>query len=581
MSSHPPSQPNQDPLFRYKSLLDSLNVGFALMDMDFGFLDVNENLLKMTGAPRRLVVGHHTSEFYSPRDFERLKALDLPLQKQRSYQFEFFVPTMDGGAIPALFNISINYNESGQPETTNATIIDIREQKRIQAELEEANRALKAGRDTLEDEKKKLEAILFGIGDSVTVFDLERNIILSNPKGLEVRGQRRTPLLPLIPGLQREISLEVGSEQRRFLGQVEAIRDRNGDICAFAEIFKDVTHQIRLEEKELELSRIKREIRRVELEERMIGISPAMQKVFDLILRCAEVDSSVLVLGETGVGKELAARAIHAQSSRKEKPFVAVNCGALPETLLESELFGHVKGSFTGAVTSRPGLFREAEGGTLFLDEVGDLSPALQVKLLRALQEKEIRPVGGSQAFQVDVRVITATNRDLKTLVEQGRFRHDLYYRVAVIPLIIPPLRDRKEDILALAEHFIRKHGKKLQKVGAALDRGAFRILQGYSWPGNIRELENCVEHALAMSRGAFLTAEDLPLGLLTAPTIPIPTAATPRPRSGNALAEEMEHIKEALRKTGGHRAQAARELGMSRTTLWRKMLLLGLDSAS
>ena len=566
----------QDPLFRYKKLLDSLNVGFALMDMDFGFLDINEKLLEMTGAERDMVVGRHTSEFYNAKDFERMKAIDLPLQKKGSYQFEFFVPTIDGGRIPALFNISINLDQNGIPETTNATIIDIREQKRIQAELEEANAALKAGRDSLEDEKKKLEAILFGIGDSVTVFNLERNIILSNPKGLEIRGQRRTPLLPLIPGLQREISLEVGAQKRRFLGQVEAIRDRNGDIYAFAEIFKDVTHQFILEEKERELSRIKREMRRVELGDQMIGVSPGMQRVFDLILRCAEVDSSVLILGETGVGKELAAKAIHAQSARKEKPFVAVNCGALPETLLESELFGHIKGSFTGAVSSRPGLFREAEGGTLFLDEVGDLGPALQVKLLRALQEKDIRPVGGSQTFQVDVRVITATNRDLKALVEQGRFRHDLFYRVAVIPLLIPPLRDRREDILALAEHFIRKHRKKLHKGGLALDREALRMLQEYSWPGNIRELENCIEHALAMSRGAFLTAEDLPLGLLS-PQAPHIGETPGRSIQPDLRMEEVEKIKEALRRSGGNRTKASLALGMSRTTLWRKMLLLGI----
>jgi two-component system response regulator HydG len=307
----------------------------------------------------------------------------------------------------------------------------------------------------------------------------------------------------------------------------------------------------------------------------MVGASAAMQRVCDLVLRCAEVDSTILVLGETGVGKELAAHAIHAQSDRKAKPFVTVNCGALPDTLLESELFGHEKGAFTGAVSARPGLFRVANGGVLFLDEIGDLSMPLQVKLLRALQEKEIRPVGGDRLQTVDVRVVAATNRDLGELVSQGKFRSDLYYRLAVIPLEIPPLRERTDDILPLAEHFLRKHRKRAKSQPAGLDHSAQRFLLEYEWPGNIRELENAMEHALAMARGPLITPQDLPVQVVT----PQQTRKSDVRVNLNQKSIEAERkaIFDALQSNGGNRTRAAGDLGISRSTLWRKITMYNI----
>jgi transcriptional regulator with PAS, ATPase and Fis domain len=347
--------------------------------------------------------------------------------------------------------------------------------------------------------------------------------------------------------------------------------------------------EVELETREQELRAIRRKFKYETTRSKMIGHSKAMHQVFDVLLRCADVASSVLILGETGVGKEMAARAIHENSVRKDKPFVAVNCGALPETLLESELFGYVKGAFTGASSDRPGLFREANGGTLFLDEVGDLKQPLQVKLLRALQEGEIRPLGDSRSYPVDTRIIAATNQDLEEQVSQKRFRQDLYYRLSVIPLTIPPLRNRTEDILPLAEYFLRKHRKPSRSEGNSLGRAAKELLLHYPWPGNIRELENAVEYALAMASDPEILPEDFPAQIARAPRSEAVPAAPPgiedrvserapliektlRALKTENLAEEKDKIFEALRLHRGNQTLAAKELGISRVTLWRKI---------
>ncbi len=561
---------------RYRQLLDSLNIGYTLQDMDENILDVNETLLTMTGTRRDQIVGHNNREFYTPEEFQRMMEIARPLQEKGAYQFEFVLPTARGERIPVIYNSFINRDTAGRPESINVMITDIRHQKQAQAELESANRELRESRATLEKEKIKLETILFGIGDCVTIFDLDGRLMLSNPRGMQLRGQRSTPLLPLQSGTEREITLRVDGDERRFFGQLEAIRDNQGTPFAFVEVLKDITDHVRLEQREQELLRMKRELGRGDLKSAMVGASRAMQRVFDLILRCAEVDSSVLILGETGVGKEMAARAIHSRSERKKKPFVAVNCGALPETLLESELFGHVKGAFTGAVSERIGLFREADGGTLFLDEVGDLSGPLQVKLLRALQEREIRPVGGDKSYPVDVRIITATNRDLGELVAQGIFRNDLYYRIAVIPLLIPPLRERTDDVLALVEHFMKKHRRKGKDLLPRLNHAAQRQLLEYSWPGNIRELENAIEHALAMARGPAITPEELPVRVVTSH----PGDSMKKERATllqKSIEAEKTAIIDALHRNNGSRTRTARDLGISRATLWRKITMYNL----
>jgi DNA-binding NtrC family response regulator len=298
----------------------------------------------------------------------------------------------------------------------------------------------------------------------------------------------------------------------------------------------------------------------------MVGRSLQMQKVFELIARIAQTDITVLIEGESGTGKELVARAIHESSSRSRRPFIAVNCGALPETLLESELFGHVRGAFTGAVNNKRGLFEEVNGGTIFLDEIGEMSPALQVKLLRFLQDGEIKPVGSNVVLKLEVRVLAATNRHLPTLVNDGKFRSDLFYRLNVIGIRLPPLRERPDDIEMLARHFLRKFSGRMRKPVAALTPETLSVLRRYSWPGNVRELENVMERAVALTGNAMLDIADLPA--------PLREEASAKNGAARLPLKEIErrYILDTISACNGNYDEAAKTLGIGRTTLWRKL---------
>ncbi len=310
---------------------------------------------------------------------------------------------------------------------------------------------------------------------------------------------------------------------------------------------------------------------RVERFHGMFSVSPQMTRLYELIRRVARTDASVLVRGETGTGKELVARAIHDLSSRRDKPFRAVNCATFTPELLVSELFGHVKGSFTGAVKDRSGLLRLADGGTLFLDEIAEVPMDVQARLLRVLQERSFVPLGGSEPVRVDVRVVSATHRALRREVEERRFREDLMYRVRVVPLFLPPLRDREGDIEALAEHFVDEFNEQGFRRVAGLSGEARAALLAHRWPGNVRELRNVVEYAFAVGEGPTLGVADLPPELRGEG----PQDAGPRDLS---LAElEKERIVDALRTSRGKKGEAAELLGMSRSTLWRKLREHGL----
>jgi two-component system response regulator HydG len=305
----------------------------------------------------------------------------------------------------------------------------------------------------------------------------------------------------------------------------------------------------------------------------IVARSPPMRKLVELARRLAKVDSTVLITGESGSGKERIARLVHEESTRATRPFIAVNCGAITETLLESELFGHARGAFTGATQDRPGLFEAAHSGTLLLDEVGEVSPGMQVKLLRALQEREIRRVGENKSRQVDVRIVTATNRDLADAVATGAFRQDLYYRLKVVELRVPPLRERRDDVLPLARVLLASSALRMKRAISGLSPGAADQLLRYRWPGNVRELENAMERAVALARGRRVELEDLAEEIRQATPRPLPTHGAVRP-----LEEvEKEYILAALEANGGNQTHTARQLEIGSATLYRKLKSYGL----
>lgn len=322
-----------------------------------------------------------------------------------------------------------------------------------------------------------------------------------------------------------------------------------------------------------EITRLRKIALQIDSYGEIIGKSEPMKKVFALIESIKNYETSVLIVGDTGTGKELIARAIHNSSNRKNKPFVPVNCSALPENLIESELFGYVKGAFTGADSNRMGRFKAADGGTLFLDEAGTLPLKMQVKILRALQEKEIEPLGSSKSIPVNIRVISATNRDLSELVDQGEFREDLFYRLKVMQINLPSLCERKEDIPVLINYFITRLNRYYDKNIVGIAPGAEELLMAYKWPGNVRELENAIEHAFVLTINTLIDLKDLPPEIHHAGKNGVPA-----PLTENSPDNEEKKIKKALLVARGNRDKASKTLNMHRTTLWRKMKEFRID---
>jgi DNA-binding NtrC family response regulator len=346
----------------------------------------------------------------------------------------------------------------------------------------------------------------------------------------------------------------------------------------------------RLVERAIEHRRLKTENRMLHSQlrsryrfENLIGVSPGLRDVLDAVAKVADTDSTVLVTGESGTGKELIARALHYNSRRADRTFVTVNCGAIPEELLESELFGHVKGAFTNAVSHREGRFAVADGGTIFLDEIGDMSPTLQVKLLRVLQDRTFEPVGSSKTVKVNVRVVAATNQDLEASIREGRFREDLFYRLNVIPIHVPPLRERREDIPLLVQHFLANVARERDRKVDGISPEALECLCAHAWPGNVRELENLIERLVVLRGEGRLELEDLPPSLRRSAGESVSPAAPRLPASGLSFHDvvnrlETDLILQALERTRGNKNQAARLLRLNRTTLLEKIKKKGLE---
>jgi two-component system response regulator HydG len=376
--------------------------------------------------------------------------------------------------------------------------------------------------------------------------------------------------------IQPDMPVIVVTGQASLDAAIAAIRVGAYDFITKPVDTKLLGHQVR---RAIEHRRLGREIKRLRQEladahglDGIIGRSAAMRRVFNLVQRLRDSDASVLVTGESGTGKELVARSIHENSERKNGPFIALNCAAVPPTLLESELFGHTKGAFTDAKRSREGLFVQADSGTLFLDEVGELPLEMQPKLLRALQERRVRPVGGDSEVTFDARIVTATNRDLESDVEAGRFREDLLYRIDVVRIELPPLRARGRDVLLLAQHFLQRHTSSGNAKVVGISEPAAEKLLSYDWPGNVRELENCVERAVALARFDQITVEDLPRKVREHHADRV-LISTEDPSELLTLEQlEQRYIAKVLTLMGGNKSQAAKVLGLDRRTLYRRL---------
>jgi PAS domain S-box-containing protein len=431
-----------------------------------------------------------------------------------------------------------------------------------------------------------LQAILNNISDGVMTYDADFKITSFNRAAEEISGYSAdeaigrscseifrcsvcdpscgmfTTMRNHMPERNTEVRLERKDGEVRIARISTAVlRATDGRVTGTVVTFRDVS----------ELMSLKKELMGRFKFHSIIGKSHKMQEVFALIEDVGESDATVLVLGESGTGKELIARAIHHQSRRSQFPFVKVNCSALAETLLESELFGHVKGAFTGAYRDKIGRFELAQQGSIFLDEIGDISPNIQLKLLRILQEREVERVGDSRVINVDVRIIAATNRNLHQLVDEGKFREDLFYRLNVIPVSIPPLRDRKEDIPLLLDHFVSQFNEQTGKNIAGITKEALNIVMDYDWPGNIRQLENAIEHCFVKSHGRSIEPAALP--------VEICLASKHYQSIQGGQRDERETIIASLQQAGWNKAKASRELGIDRVTLWRKMKKFNINA--
>ena len=445
----------------------------------------------------------------------------------------------------------------------------------------------------VDDDRSNLESLQ-------QIFERERLEVLTAADGREaldmLRRRRISVMLTdlMMPGMSgiepmkaaKTVSPETETVLMTAFGTVEtaveAMKEGAWDFVTKPfkriQIVKAVRRALDQQSLVLENAALKAELEISRRDKSIIGNSVLMRQVLDMVRQVAPSQATVLLLGESGTGKELFARAIHTWSTRAAKPFIALNCAALPESLLEAELFGHERGAFTGAMQRRQGRFELADGGTLFLDELGEMSPQVQVKLLRVLQEGEFERVGGTQTIKVDVRIVAATNKDLKAEVDGGRFREDLYYRLNVISLTLPPLRDRRDDIPLLAQHFLTRYAEKNQKRITGMARETLQALMAWRWSGNVRELENCIERAVVLSRGDTIMLEDLPPQMRDAQpdtraiTIPLGTPL-----------EEVERllIQETLAATKGDKRLAAQLLGIATRTIYRKIAPADAESES
>ena len=453
---------------------------------------------------------------------------------------------------------------------------------------------------------QRLEAVLDATGDAMAMYDTNDRLVFANREYEQMLDLSKGELEkmsaeaftahfkqrfrePDLPDVERGFFFEGSGnvvqeatagklpQQRLFYRSTASVHDSRGDVIGDLYVYRDVSKDIEVEQMKVEVMRLRITLEKTYSFSGMVGGSDRMKQVYAQVKQAAESDITVLIRGESGTGKELVAKSFHFNSLRKQGPFLAINCAAIPEALIESELFGHEKGAFTGAVRQRIGAFERAKGGTVFLDEIGDMPLVLQAKLLRVLQEREIQRIGGTISIPVDMRVIAATNKDLESRVKSDEFREDLYFRIAVFPIVIPPLRERREDIPLLAKHFLKKHTERIEKSMSGISNAALRLLLQYDWPGNVRELENAIERAVLLETTDVLQLNSLPPQLS-------PIVASRRDPTAPAavlpLAEvEQQALVHALEVSANNVTEAARSLGLNRATLYRKLKKYGLHA--
>jgi PAS domain S-box-containing protein len=558
----------------YEEFLDQFSDGVIAIDSEQRIISFSRGAERITGFEAPLVTGKSFREVFQA-------SIDEP-DSSIGKVFRTGKPVANANMnITTARNETIPISADASPlRNTQGTLVGLVISFRNNLEVYQLTRSLYK-------ESALRQSILNSIADGVLTIDTSWRITSFNPAAERITGYKRKQVLgkPCSVVLKshmcnEECPLTKTIDTGKTITNTEThlmdakgrevpvsvntalLRDETGAIIGGVETFRDLT----------KLRQLSNELEGQYSFSNIVGKNPSMQRIYEIIDAVSGTDSTVLILGETGTGKDLVAKAIHYHSPRRKEPFIKVSCAAIPETLLESELFGYTRGAFTGATHDKPGRFQLADRGTIFLDEIGDLSPPVQVKLLRILEERQLEPLGSTKPIGVDVRIIAATNRDLQAGIKEGWFREDLYYRLNVVPVTLPPLRQRKDDIPLLIDHFIRKDNERTGKHIASVSRGVLELMIDYPWTGNVRQLEHAIEYAFIHCKGHVIQLHHLPEQIRA-------SKKNEHLLEGHRSLQDAEKkiIMQALREHGYNRKHTARNLKISRTTLWRKMKKYGI----
>jgi len=562
---------------RHQTIIEGIEDGYAEVDLRGTTLFCNDSFCRITGYPKEELLGLNYREYMDEAMAKVVFAAFNKVYRTRvpNEGFNYEISRRDGTRRIIEISISLMKDSQGNPAGFRSIVRDITDRKQTEEELER--------------HRSRLRAIFRSVRDAIITVDTGMVVVEANKAAEDICGLAPEKITGKVftdcstqcnknchevikEALRskttiREYQIECSHShrpQQRVIVTSSPLLNREDKFMGSVVVIRDIT----------KLSYLERELKERHQFQRLIGKSSKMQDIYGLLNDLAELETTVLITGESGTGKSLAAKALHYSGSRALKPLVTVNCSALPENLLESELFGHVKGAFTGAIKNTRGRFQTAQGGTILLDEIGDISPGIQLNLLRVLEEKEFERVGESISIKVDARVIGCTNRDLKEKVRLGEFREDLYYRLKVVEMTLPPLRKRLEDIPLLVEHFCNAFNKSFQKKIQGLSDEVLKVFMDYRWPGNVRELRHSIEHAFVLCHGPIISLAHIPAEI--------------REHSGikksireNRSVEGPEKIRTVLGKTDWNKAKAARILGIDRSTLYRKIHKYGLSKAT